>query len=143
MTLLADSDEKPFDGPAGIFCWFCTNRNVHSASFSYIQEQSGCLSGASPAIKTPPTQRGTTLARRKAQSLRDFFSRKERPMSIESAIAYIRRMREDDAFRRAMNEFDGSDAAWRQLEAQGFTFSMEEFRKAQEVIYKEYGVTPL
>lgn len=64
-------------------------------------------------------------------------------MSIESAVAYIKRMRADDAFRKAINDFDGSDAAWGFIEENGFEFSMDEFRKAQEEIYKEYDITPM
>lgn len=64
-------------------------------------------------------------------------------MSIESAVAYLQRMREDDAFRQTMNDFDGSDAAWSYLREQGFAFSMEEFRKAQDEVYKAHGITPL
>jgi predicted ribosomally synthesized peptide with nif11-like leader len=65
-------------------------------------------------------------------------------MSVESAIAYIRRMRSDDAFRQTMNAFDGDDdASWAYLHTQGFEFSVEDFKKGQEEIYREYGVTPM
>jgi predicted ribosomally synthesized peptide with nif11-like leader len=64
-------------------------------------------------------------------------------MSVESALSYIRRMRDDDDFRRSMNEIsDDDDAAWAQIQAAGFTFTMEEFRAAQEKMYEEHGVTP-
>ncbi|MDR1888107.1 MAG: Nif11-like leader peptide family natural product precursor [Zoogloeaceae bacterium] len=64
-------------------------------------------------------------------------------MTTESAVAYIRRMREDAAFRQAMNGFDGGEAGWDYLRAQGFEFTLEEFKKAQDEIYREYGVTPM
>ncbi|MDR3324193.1 MAG: Nif11-like leader peptide family natural product precursor [Zoogloeaceae bacterium] len=64
-------------------------------------------------------------------------------MSIASAAAYIRRMREDVALRQTMNDFDGSDAGWEYLRGEGFEFTMDEFKKAQEEVYKEYGVTPM
>ncbi len=64
-------------------------------------------------------------------------------MSVESAVAYIKRMRSDDAFRQAVNGFDGSDAGWDYLKEQGFEFSMHEFKQAQDEIYKEHGITPM
>jgi len=67
----------------------------------------------------------------------------EPEMSTESAIAYIRRMRDDAEFRQIMNGFDGDDAGWDYLRTQGFEFSMSEFKLAQQDIYKEYGVTPM
>jgi predicted ribosomally synthesized peptide with nif11-like leader len=51
-------------------------------------------------------------------------------MSIESAVAYLQRMREDDAFRQTMNDFDGSDAAWSYLREQGFAFSKRRVDKS-------------
>jgi len=64
-------------------------------------------------------------------------------MSVESAIDYIKRMRSDDAFRQTVNGFDGSDAGWEFLKQEGYAFTMEEFRKGQDAIYAEYGITPM
>lgn len=65
-------------------------------------------------------------------------------MSVESAVAYIKRMREDADFRRTMNEYSEDEAAsWAQIKAAGYDFTMPEFRQAQDVIYQEFGVTPL
>lgn len=64
-------------------------------------------------------------------------------MSVESALAYIRRMRSDEDFRRVLNEFDGEAASWDYLKEQGYVFTLEEFKRAQEEIYKEYGITPM
>ncbi|TCJ18714.1 Nif11-like leader peptide family natural product precursor [Parasulfuritortus cantonensis] len=63
-------------------------------------------------------------------------------MSVESAAAYIRRMRSDDAFRRRINECTDESANWAYLKEEGFEFSLQEFKQAQEVIYKEYGIVP-
>ncbi|MDR2032220.1 MAG: Nif11-like leader peptide family natural product precursor [Azoarcus sp.] len=72
-----------------------------------------------------------------------FISREERAVSIESAIAYINRMREDENFRRTMNAFDGNEAAWLYLREQGFAFSLDEFKKARDEVYKAHGITPM
>ncbi len=64
-------------------------------------------------------------------------------MSVASAVAYIKRMRSDDSFRQTVNSFDGSDAGWEFLKREGFEFTMEDFRKAQDAIYAEYGITPM
>lgn len=64
-------------------------------------------------------------------------------MSVESAIEYIKRMRNDDAFRQTINGFDGDEGAWAHLKEQGYEFTMEEFKHAQDAIYQEYGVTPM
>lgn len=65
-------------------------------------------------------------------------------MSVESAVAYIRRMRSDDAFRVSMNEVsDDDDAAWNRVRTAGYEFTISEFKEAQDVIYKEYGITPM
>ncbi|PWV60999.1 Nif11-like leader peptide family natural product precursor [Plasticicumulans acidivorans] len=65
-------------------------------------------------------------------------------MSVESAKAYIERMRSDEAFRHMVN--DGSEdeaASWALLREHGFDFTMQEFREAQDLIYAEYGITPM
>ena len=65
-------------------------------------------------------------------------------MSVESAVAYIKRMRLDEAFRKTMNDASEDEAAsWEQIRANGFDFTMQEFKLAQEEIYKEYGITPM
>ncbi|MFG1419290.1 Nif11-like leader peptide family natural product precursor [Xanthobacter sp. V0B-10] len=65
-------------------------------------------------------------------------------MSVESAVAYIRRMRSDDEFRRKMNEIsEDEDTSWKEIRDAGFDFTMKEFKAAQDEMYKEHGVTPL
>ena len=64
-------------------------------------------------------------------------------MSVELAVAYIRRMRSDADFRKHMNENSEDEAGnWAYAKEQGFEFTMNEFKQAQDVIYKEYGVDP-
>jgi predicted ribosomally synthesized peptide with nif11-like leader len=64
-------------------------------------------------------------------------------MSVDSAVSYIRRMREDEPFRQHLNEIsEDEDACQAYLKAAGFEFTMPEFKAAQNVIYKEYGVDP-
>lgn len=64
-------------------------------------------------------------------------------MSVESAVAYIRRMRSDPEFRRVLNANSEDEAAnWAYVKAQGYDFTMLEFREAQDVLYKEFGVDP-
>lgn len=65
-------------------------------------------------------------------------------MPIESAVAYIKRMREDTEFRRTMNEQAEDEAAsWALVKEAGYDFTMSEFKQAQDVIYQEFGVTPM
>ncbi|MBB4198140.1 Nif11-like leader peptide family natural product precursor [Rhodoblastus sphagnicola] len=65
-------------------------------------------------------------------------------MSVESAVAYIRQMRSDQDFRKKMNDLSDDEAAsWAAIKEAGFEFSMTEFKKAQEVIYEENGITPM
>lgn len=64
-------------------------------------------------------------------------------MTVESAIAYIRRMREDEPFRKYLNEIsDDEEACQAFLQAAGFSFSMPEFKSAQKAIYSEFGIDP-
>jgi len=63
-------------------------------------------------------------------------------MSLESAIAYIKRMRSDEAFRRIINDCEDEQANWQQLKENGYEFSMQEFLQAKDAIYAEYGITP-
>ncbi|MBR9973417.1 Nif11-like leader peptide family natural product precursor [Magnetospirillum sulfuroxidans] len=65
-------------------------------------------------------------------------------MSVESAVAYIKRMRSDDDFRKKMNDLSEDEAAsWAEIKASGFDFTMTEFKKAQDEVYKENGITPM
>jgi predicted ribosomally synthesized peptide with nif11-like leader len=67
-------------------------------------------------------------------------------MSVESAITYIKRMRSDEAFRRAVNDNcdnSGDESRnWAFLKESGYEFTREEFLKAKDAIYEEYGITP-
>jgi predicted ribosomally synthesized peptide with nif11-like leader len=64
-------------------------------------------------------------------------------MSVESAVAYIKRMREDNEFRRVLNENSEDEAAnWAFVKANGYDFTMADFKAAQDEVYKEYGVDP-
>ena len=63
-------------------------------------------------------------------------------MSVESAIAYIKKMRSDESFRSAINACEDEQANWLHLKEQGFVFSMQEFLQAKDAIYAEYGITP-
>lgn len=65
-------------------------------------------------------------------------------MSVESAVSYIQRMRSDEVFKRAVNDLaDDEAASWIYIKENGYEFTMEEFRAAQDEIYKEYGITPM
>ena len=65
-------------------------------------------------------------------------------MSVESAITYIHRMRSDIDFRNQVAELsDDESASWQHLLLNGYEFTMEEFRAAQDAVYKEYGLTPM
>jgi predicted ribosomally synthesized peptide with nif11-like leader len=65
-------------------------------------------------------------------------------MSVESAVAYIKRMRSDDEFRARMNDISEDEtASWAAIGEAGYEFTMSEFKQAQDVIYQEHGVTPM
>lgn len=65
-------------------------------------------------------------------------------MSVESAVGYIKRMRDDAEFRKVLNDFSEDEAAgWAYVRQAGYDFTMSEFRQAQDEIYKEFGVTPM
>jgi len=64
-------------------------------------------------------------------------------MSVQSAKDYIGRMRSDEVFRRQVNDCENEAANWAFLKENGFEFSLPEFKKAQEEIYQEHGITPL
>jgi hypothetical protein len=43
-----------------------------------------------------------------------------------------------------MNEnSEDDDASWAYIKEQGYEFTMQEFKQAQDQIYKEYGVDPM
>lgn len=65
-------------------------------------------------------------------------------MTVQSAVAYIKRMREDQDFRQTMNELsEDEDASWAHIRANGFEFTMQEFKQAQDEVYQEHGITPM
>ena len=65
-------------------------------------------------------------------------------MSVDSAVAYIKRMRSDNDFRAGMNEIsEDEEASWAAVRAAGYEFTMSEFKKAQEVVYEENGIVPM
>lgn len=65
-------------------------------------------------------------------------------MSVESAVAYIKRMRADEDFRKQMNELSEDEtASWSAIHTAGFDFTMSEFKRAQDEVYKEHGITPM
>ncbi len=65
-------------------------------------------------------------------------------MSVECAIAYITRMREDKEFHRRINEAGEDEAAaWALIRAHGYDFTPEELKAAKDEIYWEFGVSPL
>lgn len=63
-------------------------------------------------------------------------------MTVESAMAYIRRMREDAAFRRTVNDCEDDATNWAWVREQGYEFSLQEFKQAQDETYREHGLTP-
>lgn len=64
-------------------------------------------------------------------------------MSVESAKAYIERMRADEVFRRTINACGDEAANWRFIKKHGFEFTVAEFKQAADLIYKERGITPM
>jgi predicted ribosomally synthesized peptide with nif11-like leader len=65
-------------------------------------------------------------------------------MSIESAIAYITRMRDDKEFHHAVNETSEDEAAsWVFIKESGYDFTLAEFKEAQDAVYRQHGITPL
>ena len=75
---------------------------------------------------------------------RSWRKHKEISMSVKSAVAYIKRMREDEAFRRVLNDNSKDEAAnWAFVKTMGYEFTMPEFRQAQDEVYKEHGITPM
>lgn len=64
-------------------------------------------------------------------------------MSIDSAKAYMKRMREDPEFRRRVNECDDPAANWAFLRENGFDFSVDEFKEAQRGLFEVHGTDQL
>ncbi len=64
-------------------------------------------------------------------------------MSVQSAKTYITRMREDETFRRIVNDCEDEAANWTFLKENGFEFTLSEFKHAQDEIYQEHGITPM
>ena len=64
-------------------------------------------------------------------------------MSIESAKAYMERMRQDPEFRRTVNECQDSEANWEFLRANGYEFDIDEFKLAQKEVYEAHGTDEL
>jgi len=65
-------------------------------------------------------------------------------MSVENALAHIRRMRSDETYRTEMNALsEDEEAAWAKAVSEGYEFTVAEFKEAQDVIYKEHGITPM
>ncbi len=64
-------------------------------------------------------------------------------MSVASAKSYIHRMREDEVFRRTVNDCEDEAKNWEFIRLQGYEFTLEEFKAAQDEIYAEHGITPL
>jgi len=64
-------------------------------------------------------------------------------MSVPSAKAYITRMREDAPFRTIVNDTQDEAANWAFLRQSVYEFTLQEFREAQDEIYREYGITPM
>ena len=64
-------------------------------------------------------------------------------MSVASAKAYITRMREDQPFRQTVNNTQDEAANWLFLKENGYEFTLQEFKEAQDEIYQEHGITPM
>ncbi len=56
-------------------------------------------------------------------------------MSMQSALAYLDRMRSDETFRRKINTCLDEAANWEFIRSEGFDFTTEEFKAA--LAYKE------
>ncbi len=60
-------------------------------------------------------------------------------MSIESAKAYMQRMRDDPEFKRTVSGRAKDEDAWAFIRAQGYDFTVAEFKEAQEELSQEMG----
>ena len=66
------------------------------------------------------------------------------PCPLNSAMAYITRMRDDKEFHQAVNELsEDEDASWAFIKESGYDFTLAEFKEAQDAVYKERGITPM
>lgn len=61
-------------------------------------------------------------------------------MSVASAKAYMIRMREDEGFRQTVNACEDEEANWEFLRQQGYEFTVQEFKDAQDELSKELGI---
>lgn len=64
-------------------------------------------------------------------------------MSIESAKAYMQRMREDPEFRKRINDCEDRQANWELLKAEGYEFTVDEFKLAQKDVFEQHGTDQL
>jgi predicted ribosomally synthesized peptide with nif11-like leader len=65
-------------------------------------------------------------------------------MSVDSAVAYIKRMRSDNDFRAKMNDIsEDEEASWQAVREAGYEFTMSEFKQGQEVVYEENDIVPM
>jgi predicted ribosomally synthesized peptide with nif11-like leader len=64
-------------------------------------------------------------------------------MSIESAKAYMERMRTDPTFRSRVNECEDPAANWTYLRENGFDFTVDEFKLAQKEVFELHGTDVL
>lgn len=64
-------------------------------------------------------------------------------MSIESAKAYMQRMREDSAFRKQVNECEDPEVNWALLRENGYEFTLDEFKQAQKIVFEQHGTDAL
>jgi len=64
-------------------------------------------------------------------------------VSIESATAYMERMRLDPEFRAKVNECQDAAANWAYLRENGFDFTVDEFKQAQKAVYEAHGTDQL
>jgi len=59
-------------------------------------------------------------------------------MSVESALAYIKRMHSDEEFRARMTQLsDDEEASWAAMREEGFEFTLSEFKRGQEAYCRE------
>ncbi|WP_243439438.1 Nif11-like leader peptide family natural product precursor [Fundidesulfovibrio soli] len=64
-------------------------------------------------------------------------------MSIESAKAYMQRMRDDPDFRRQVNQCEDPECNWAFIRESGYDFDIDEFKLAQKEVYEVHGTDQL
>ena len=64
-------------------------------------------------------------------------------MSVQSAKDYITRMRNDEPFRRMINDCEDDTINWAVIKEHGYDFTIPEFKEAADLIYKEHGIDPM